>query len=209
MDLNPRKTIQIYGRLAYQQARKALEKQITFKEEEYLKLIESYFEGIAEKSSFAQSRLFFDSLRTLNYDNIEKESHPISAFRVIEESNFYTTVFVENDEEAVEVKEVFLKTLTSKFSKEEFNKYWKLRFQQQIISVPQYLCEGLDPINEYEENVLTIPLLELKEWYDLATGFRRDKQASNAAYSLTYQYGNYKATPNHMYSLPRNQTFSL
>lgn len=184
LDLNAKKTIRIYGRLAYQQAKNALEQQKIFKEEEYLKLIEKYFDGIAEKSSFMSSRRYFDSMQNLNYDNEEKETCPVSAFRIIEESDFYTTVFVEIDDNAKEIREKFFQKILGELNNEEFNKNWKLKFQQHTISVPKYLCDDLEPINEYEENILVVSPLELEEKYDLKTGFRRDNQNSNAAYSF-------------------------
>lgn len=184
VNLNSEKTIKIYGRLAYQQAKKALEEQSSFKEEEYLKLIEIYFNSISDKSSFAESRKFFQSMQSLNYTNERNETYPVSSFRIIEESNFYASVFIELDEDAIEIREKYLQKIRGKIKKEEFDRDWKLKFQQHIISVPKYLCNGLDSINEYDENILAIPLLELDEKYDLATGFRRDAQDTNAAYSF-------------------------
>lgn len=179
VDLDSKKTIHIYGRLAYTQAKKALAQQRIFKEEEYLKLIETYFDGISEKSSFAESRKFFNSMQTLNYENEDKDTKPVSAFRIIEESNFYTTVFIEVDEAAQEIREKYLQKIKGYIDKDTFNRDWKLQFQQHIISVPGYLCNDLDPINEYEENIFVVPLNELGERYFLETGFSREKQIVN------------------------------
>lgn len=184
LDLDNKKTIRIYGRLGYNQARKALEQQQIFKEEEYLKLIETYFDGISEKSSFAHSRNFFDSIQNLNYDNEDVKTFPISAFRIIEESNFYTTVFIEVDEEAKEIREKYLQKIMGEISTEEFNKDWKLKFQQHIISVPQYLCDDLEPINEYEENILVVPMNEIYNRYFIETGFNREIQDTNQSFTF-------------------------
>lgn len=182
VDFDSQKTIRIYGRLAYMQAKKALEQQKCFKEEEYLKLIETYFSGISDKSSFRDSRKFFESMQTLNYDNEEENTNPVSAFRIIEESDRYASVFIEVDSEASEVRDKYLQKILGELSSEEFNKKWKLQFQQHIISVPKYLCEDLDLINEYEENILVVPQEEIDTKYNIATGFDRSKQQENRSF---------------------------
>lgn len=184
VDFDSKKTIKIYGRLAYQQAKKALEQQTHFKEEEYLKLIETYFDGISGKSSFADSRKFFDSMQNLNYDSEEKKTRPVSAFRIIEESNFYATVFIEVDEMAQEVRHKYLQKILGEIDKEEFNENWKLKFQQHIISVPQYLCDDLETINEYEDDILIVPSEELEIKYDKETGFNRTLVETNSSFTF-------------------------
>lgn len=184
VDFDPKRTIRIYGRLTYQQTKNALEKQTRFEEEEYLKLIEDYFDGISNKSSFATSRSFFDSMDKLNYDNEERNTYPVSAFRIIEESNFYSTVFIEVDERAEVVREKYLKKITGEIDNEEFSRKWKLKFQQHIISIPTYLCDSLDPINDYEDNILVVPLDEIHEKYNLATGYNRSLQDTNKSFTF-------------------------
>lgn len=184
VDFDSKKTIRIYGRLAYSQSKKALEQQKYFKEEEYLKLIEGYFDGISGKSSFAESRKFFESMQNLNYDNEEKNTYPISAFRIIEESNFYATVFIEIDEEAQEARDKYLQKILGEITSEEFNRDWKLKFQQHIISAPKYLCDDLEQINEYEEDILIVPFNEIEEKYCWETGFNREKQDANRSFTF-------------------------
>ncbi|WP_163515250.1 CRISPR-associated helicase Cas3' [Gelidibacter japonicus] len=182
VDFDSKKTIRIYGLLAYLQAKKALEQQDFFKEEEYLKLIETYFSSISEKSSFRDSRKFFESLQTLNYDNEDKTTYPISAFRIIEESDQYTSVFIEVDTKAREVRDKYLQKIRGELSIEEFNRDWKLQFQQHIISVPKYLCQDLYLINEYEENILIVPHEEIVSRYITETGYNRGKQKDNRSF---------------------------
>src|SRR5699024_8442955 len=103
---------------------------------------------------------------------------------IIEESNFYSTVFIEVDEIASEIKDKYLSKILGDLSSEVFNKKWKLKFQQHIISVPQYLCDDLEPINEYEDNIRCISSDELNEGYDLETGFKRDFKETNNSYTF-------------------------
>lgn len=184
VDFDSKKTIRIYGRLAYLQAKKALVQQRGFNEEEYLKLIETYFDGLAEKSSFAESRKYFDSMQNLNYDNEDKDTNPVSAFRIIEESNFLTTVFIEVDQAAKEIRNKYLQKIKGEIAKEDFNRDWKLKFQQHIISVPRYLCNDLDSINEYEENIFFVPIDAIEKKYFVSTGFSREQHDSNKSWTF-------------------------
>ena len=97
---------------------------------------------------------------------------PVSAFRIIEESDRYAAVFIEIDEDASEVLEKYLQKITNEISKEEYNKDWKLKFQQHIISVPKYLCTDLETVNEYEENILVVPKNEIGSRYSSETGYK-------------------------------------
>ena len=184
VDFDTQATTMVYGRLTYIQAKKSLEKQTYFNEKEYLKLINEYFDGISEKSSFADARAFFNSMRSLKYDADDKQTLPVSAFRIIEESDGYTAAFIEIDDFSSEVLEKYLQKITNEISKEEYNKDWKLRFQQHIISLPKYLCEGLETVNEYEESILLVPKNEIGLRYNKYTGYNRDYIKENNTYTF-------------------------
>jgi CRISPR-associated endonuclease/helicase Cas3 len=169
----------IYGQLTYQQARKALVERNHIPESEYLELINSYFDDISERSSFSDSREYFKSMKSLNYDCIEpKRNFAISSFRIIEESDYYRPVFIETDEYAESLRNKYLKKIMGEINKEIFDKEFKMRFQQQIISVPAYLTNDLEAINEFEENILVVPSELLEIYYSMDTGFIRDQNSS-------------------------------
>ena len=184
IDLDEKATKMVYGRLTYTQAKKALETKAIFNETDYLELINQYFDGISERSSFADARGYFDSMKGLKYDAEDKKSLPVSAFRIIEESDRYAPVFIEIDDYSSEILERYLQKITYKISKEKFNKYWKLKFQQHIISVPKYLCEDLETVNEYEESILLVSKNEINSRYNLETGYNRDFKESNQSYTF-------------------------
>lgn len=185
VDFNSSATQRVYGRLSYTQTQKSLKKQSIFKETEYLKLVTQYFDDIADKSSFASSRKFFESMKSLKYDSeLPERDYPVSAFRIIEQSDRYRPVFIEIDENAQKARQKYLDKIVSNITKEEFDKCWKLIFQQHIISVPKYLCDELETINEYEDNILVVEFDNIKTKYDANTGYIRDKQDSNS--TLTF-----------------------
>jgi CRISPR-associated endonuclease/helicase Cas3 len=182
VDFDSKATQMVYGRLTYNQAKKSLKQQNVFKEEEYLKLVNEYFDGISDKSSFANSKKFFNSMKTLKYDAENKNEYPVSAFRIIEESNRYSAVFVEINKKATLLLEKYLAKIKNEISKEEFDRDWKLKFQQHIISVPKYLCEDLETVNDYEENILLLPLENIDSRYSKETGYNRSYQEENSTY---------------------------
>ena len=184
VDFDKKATIMVYGRLTYNQAKNALELKNIFKENEYLELITNYFDGISEKSSFASARGFFESMKNLKYHSDDKKTLPVSAFRIIEESDKYAPVFIEVDNDATEILEKYLQKITNEISKEEFNKDWKLKFQQHIISVPKYLCEDSETVNEYEENILLVSKNEIESRYNIQTGYNRDYKEDNSAFTF-------------------------
>ncbi|AZQ59896.1 CRISPR-associated helicase Cas3' [Maribacter sp. MJ134] len=184
IDFDAKATTMVYGRLTYIQAKKSLEQKTCFYEKEYLELITAYFDGISEKSSFADARTYFNSMKTLKYDSDEKGELPVSAFRIIEESDRYAAVFIEIDEDASEVLEKYLQKITNEISREEFNKGWKLKFQQHIISVPKYLCEDLETINEYEENILLVSKEDIDSRYINETGYNRTLIQENSVFTF-------------------------
>lgn len=184
VDFDTKATTMVYGRLTYIQAKKSLEQQDCFYEKDYLKLITEYFDGISEKSSFADARTFFNSMKTLKYDAEDKKLLPVSAFRIIEESDRYATVFIEIDDFSKKILEKYLQKITNKISKEEYNKDWKLKLQQHIISVPKYLCEDLETVNEYEESILLVQKNEIGSRYSIETGYNRNYKEENTAFTF-------------------------
>lgn len=167
----------IYGRLTYEQASKALSNKIEIPEPEYLQLIAAYFNDISDRLSFFDAREFFKSMKTLKYDtNQPKKDYAVSAFKIIEESDQYQSVFIETNQKARIARQKYLEKITGEVNQETFDKDFKLTFQQNIISVPKTLATDLEPINKFEENISVVPFEELSEYYDIKTGFIRNKK---------------------------------
>lgn len=167
----------IYGQLTYQQAKKALINQEKISESGYLQLIDKYFNDISDRSSFHSSREYFNAMKKLNYDSEDPKKHyAVSSFRIIEESDRYQPVFIEVDEKCQFLREKFLQKITGEIERKEFEKSYKMDFQQHIVLVPNYLTKNLDTINEYEENILVVPFDLFDTYYDLETGFIRKQK---------------------------------
>lgn len=170
----------IYGQLTYQQAAKALEGKKNIPESGYLQLINQYFDDISERSSFRDSREYFKSLKSLNYDCEDpNKNFALSSFRIIEESDRFRPVYIEMDDYSELLRDKYLQKIIGDVSKEKFDKKFKMKFQQRIISVPKYLIDDLEPINEYEENLLVVPRDLLEIYYNKETGFIRSQQSNS------------------------------
>ena len=164
----------IYKTLSTEQAKNALSARENIKEPEYLELVESYFEGLSERKSFDQFNKIFEAMEKLQYDS--KGSEPsVSDFKIIDESKTTQSVYIEVDEDAVFLREKYLQMIRKEIPNDEYQKHYKLKFQQNILGVPNYLTSDLNQINEYDDQILVAPFELVNEYYDGQTGFKRKK----------------------------------
>lgn len=166
----------IYGLITESQARKALSIKYEFLEDEYYNLIDNYFDNISSRSSFSRFNKIFESMKLLRYDsdNLEND-RPVSSFRIIEESNNTVAIFIEFDEFSIQLRENYLKKITGEMPKEVFDENYKTAFQQNIITVPNYLAVGLKSINEFDESLLVVNNEVINDYYNSETGFIRQR----------------------------------
>ena len=186
--------LKIYDRITDAQARLALQRATNadgcILEENYLSLIGSYYDDLSAdgRKSFDNARKLFASMKRLNYDNDDKETHPVSSFQVIDQKGFAVSVFIEIDDEAEEAKKAFLNMIYKKLDKGEFDLKYKLAFNQRIITVPKYLPK-VDELkqggksNELVEGLFIVNRDEIATFYNETTGFDRTKNESIAAYT--------------------------
>ncbi len=173
----------IYGQITGIQAESALRTKTEFPEEGYFNLIDSYFDNTASRSSFSVYNKIFESMKTLRYDGeVTKEDRPVSSFRIIEESQTTLAVFIEIDDYSKQLRDNYLKKITGKMLKEEFDENNKTDFQQRIITIPSYLAVGLKPINEFDQSLLVVPNEVVNDFYNEYTGFIRKQ--TNTTYML-------------------------
>lgn len=164
----------IYKTLSTIQAINALTGKKQIPEPEYLDLIESYFQGVSEKKSFDHFNRVFEAMEKLQYDSNNDEPS-VSDFKIIEESTTTQSVYIEADEEAAFLREMYYKMIKKVISTEEYQKKYKLKFQQNILGVPNYLTVDLDPINKFDDNIRLVPFELLDDYYDPKTGFIRKR----------------------------------
>jgi CRISPR-associated endonuclease/helicase Cas3 len=170
----------IYGQITSSQAIKALSEKNVFLEEEYYELIDKYFDEISSRKSFEKYNQIFNSMKHLRYEAEDDDNeHPVSSFKIIEESKNTIPVFIEIDNSSRILREKYKEQITGLISKEEFDKNYKLLFNQHIIAVPNYLTNNLPPLNEYEESIQLVPMEMINEYYEKNTGFIRKQTSSS------------------------------
>ncbi len=173
----------IYGQITSIQAESALRTKNEFLEEGYLDLIDSYFDNVASRSSFSNYNKIFESMKTLRYDGeVTIDERPVSSFHIIEESQNTVAIFIETDNFSKLLRENYLKKITGKITKEDFDEDFKTAFQQRIITIPNYLAIGLKAINEFDQSLLVIENEVVDNYYNEKTGFIR--QQTNTIYML-------------------------
>ena len=193
----------VYDTITEQQSEKALKavsndyKNI-IKEPQYLELVDSYYDLMTDvenpKISLSESFKFFDSMKKLKY-NGDKKEFPVSAFKVIEDKCYAVSIFIELDDYSKEIANKFLKMLDkdeTTFGREQFEPF-KKDFHQRIIAVPKYLIKAEllisytkrgDKDYYLTEDILRIPYEEIKNFYDLETGFIRDDMSNDGALTM-------------------------
>ena len=164
--------VNIYGSLTDGQAKQVLDKEF-IPEEQYLEVLDDYYTGLNNKKAFDTS--IFYSMKTLNYDNVNKAYTPVNQFRIIESAPSMRSVFIEYDEEATECLNNYRALLDQEIKKQTFDRDYKRVFNQHIITVPEYFCEDLTPIHPKSGDILWLPKEELADRYDFDIGFIRDK----------------------------------
>jgi len=174
----------VYGSLTYGQAKKVFEDRSIIHENEYLTIINNYFDNISDVSSLSKSKNIFKAMKELKYDGTDEEKRnfeTISSFKIIEESVNYLSVFIEIGESARNAKEAFIKKISAEnpdFGEEHFATF-KRTFHQHIIAVPEYL-QKVQEIKQMDwmltENIYYVPFEEVNNFYDNQTGFIRQSQ---------------------------------
>jgi len=168
----------VYGDLTLYQAKKAMAGFEEIYEKDYNTLVENYFENLSEKKAFEHSTKLFNSMKLLKYDG-EKEEHPVSSFRIIDQAPWIISVYIESDEHSKKARKAYEALLKHKLSKEEFEKNHKQTFHQHIIGVPEYLPKiaelKSDETSYLSENILIVRNEQLEDYYSEIIGFKREK----------------------------------
>ena len=122
-------------------------------------------------------------MKTLRYDGeVTIDERPVSSFHIIEESQNTVAIFIEVDNFSKLLRDNYLKKITGKITREDFDENFKTAFQQRIITIPNYLAIGLKAINEFDQSLLVIENEVVDDYYNEKTGFIR--QQTNTIYML-------------------------
>ena len=141
-----------------------------YEEKEALYLIEKYFKELIKRKSLSDSEKLLECLYSLKF-SAEKtdEINSIADFKLIESQPFKTDVFIQTDEEAVQIWEEFKRIMGIKdiFERKKAFNHIKRDFYNHIVSVP--IKDNIPP--EYN-GFYYVPKDNLKDYYDEKTGYK-------------------------------------
>lgn len=146
------------------------EKRNMIPELDFIELINNYFK-LAKAKSRSQTKLI-DSIYDLYfYDkNFDKNKRlPISEFILIKEDFFKTDIFIELDDDAKNVRQKYRLIKELKNPLDRKNEFLKIKkdFYEYVISIPKDKA----PAPENENGIAYVSIEELKDRYDIETGF--------------------------------------
>lgn len=136
-------------------------------EEEFIKLIDRYYEDVKKRISQDFSYKFLDAIKMLEYEEVGK-------FRLIEEEGERVDIFIEINDEAKEIWNRYQRMIEVKDSFERRRQFYEIRnkFYNFVISILSYqIKENLPP---FVSGIRYVPNDQLEEFYDMDTGFKID-----------------------------------
>lgn len=164
----------IYGSLTEDVVLSLLSERSEIPEENYLELIEQYFNDISSRKSFDESIYFFNAMKNLEYTSGHSDVS-VSDFQVIKNNDFKISVFIENDVTASTVLQNFKELLEGKIDKKSFEMS-KSDFYRRIVQVPKSLEAEFTSTQKLTDNIYLVEKDQLDQYYDLETGFIRVKE---------------------------------
>lgn len=175
----------IYGSLTEDVVLSLLSDKFEIPEENYLELIEQYFNDIASRrrGSFDESIDFFNAMKNLDY-TASPSGKSISDFQVIKTNDFKISVFIEYDSAASTALQKFREYLEGKISKEMFEPY-KSNFYRSIVQVPKSCESEFSPNQKLTDNIFLVEKDQLDHYYNPETGFIRiEEQKTQTSINL-------------------------
>ena len=160
---------QVYDTWLIDKTEKILARHSSISEADILMLINSYYKEVNQEKADEEAKALLKSLQTLHFDG-ERETYPVSTFRLIEEDYPKWEVFIEYDNEAKKLWKEFsqIQKIKDRFERKRAYEQIKSRFSQYIINVPQTI-ENRPPV---VENLLYVPYEQLEDFYDEETGYK-------------------------------------
>jgi len=140
----------------------------SIRESAILELNNKYFKAVKRGMGDEKSKENLACLSQLSFQDLSKN------FKLIEEDYPKVNVFVELDQKAAEIWEKYQDSRMEKNFKERIRKKMEIRkdFSEYLISAPEKYAHNLVVENS---DIGYISIHELSNYYDMETGFKRDK----------------------------------
>lgn len=165
----------VYGTSSINIAKELLENCKEIQEEQYLKLIQVYFEKVYAVKNKDCSVEFINAIKNM-YFNLDKENdRSINKFSLIKDNENYIDVFFRINEAAEKVFNEFLKARATKDLdlKNERMLEIKNKLREYIISIP---LKHINRLNNKDDLMLNLPESACEIYYDNMTGYKREEE---------------------------------
>lgn len=173
----------IYGSLTEDVVLNLLKEKSEIKEENFLELIEQYFNDISSRKSFDEAIDFFNAMKNLDYTD-SPSGKSISDFQVIKNNDFKFSVFIEYDSAASIALQKFKDYLEGKIDKKIFELF-RSDFYRRIVQVPNIFETDFSPDQKLADKIFFVERDLLDQYYNPETGFIRvDEQKSQTNINL-------------------------
>jgi len=173
----------IYGSLTEDVVLSLLSDKSEILEENYLELIEQYFNDISSRRSFDEAIDFFNAMKNLDYTN-SSSGKSISDFQVIKANDFKISVFIEYDATASTALQKFKEYIQGNVNKEGFEPY-KSNFYRSVVQVPKSCESEFSPNQKLTDNIFLVEKDQLDHYYNSETGFIRiEEQKTQTSINL-------------------------
>ena len=174
----------VYDSLTRKQVKDILRGIPEIPETNYLQLVENYFSGLAGKEAFDESISYFKAMKTLKYSSNDKNEPSVGSFKIIKDSPWAVSVFIELNSEATWALKAYYALMNREITKKEFDKDYKKVFNQYIIAVPKKFTEHLENISDTNENIKLARKEFIESNYNQDTGFIRKAGPDNKVVML-------------------------
>jgi len=144
-------------------------------ESEIHQLSQQYFQETLNRKNQQESKLIIDCIRFLQYSSPDEGAFTIEKFKLLDEKYFEIDVFIELDENAQKLWEMFVELYRDnsidRFERKRKFAEFKTDFYNYVISIPKNASNR--PVDFLVELGLGhVPLPELDYYYDIHTGFK-------------------------------------
>ena len=174
----------VYKKIAPSLAREILGKIDKMREEEFINLINNYFEILKGRESFQDSEEIYKALISLRF--YEENEVSVKDFKLIKEEGQIYPVFVELDDRAKEIWQEF-KSIRQNESLERWEK--KIALLKIKADLEDYMVNVRFKSNDagifeflYEKDLGYIPFDKKEKFYDMETGIKKESYSEPIFY---------------------------
>jgi len=166
---NRKYALRIYNKVMLNITERILSEYEIISEKDFLDIIDRYYREISQNLSSKETIDILDAVFKLRYDS-DDGMPSISKFKLIDDEYYKVDVFIEYNEEAIDLwqRYIDLKKIKNLFKRRSIFDEFKADFYKYVISIP----EKTENMPAEVEGFKYVNAASLKDYYDSETGFK-------------------------------------